>query len=90
MYNFLERLIHLILPQITDLKKQKYKNRKAKNYISLGIEDSTLFYELNNQYDLLTQTTGLDISICSKDDKLSKDNLFFSGLKIKFCILAHF
>jgi ribosomal protein L5 len=84
MILFVEKLIHLILPQLTELKNTRYKNRKPKNHITLGLHDSSIFPELENQYDLFSKFNGIEITICSKDKKLNKDNLIYSGLKIKF------
>ena len=84
MNNFLEKLIHIILPQITENKSLRFKNRRNKNHITLGLHDCNIFPELENQYDLLTTISGIEITICSKEKTTNIDNLFFSGLKIKF------
>jgi len=84
MNNFLEKLIHIILPQITEGKTLRYKNRRNKNHITIGLNDCNIFPELENQYDLLTNLSGIEITLCSKEENLNVDNLLFSGLKIKF------
>lgn len=85
MKGFLEKLIHMIIPQIIDSKKQRYKNRRATNQLSLGVNDSNIFFELENLYDLLPGTHGLSITLSSQENKvLNVDKLFYSGLKIKF------
>jgi len=84
MNNFLEKLIHVILPQIIEGKILRYKNRKNKNHITIGLNDCSIFPELENQYDLLTNLSGIEITLCSKEEKLNIDNLLFSGLKVKF------
>jgi len=84
MDSFLEKLVHIIIPQITDNKFLRYKNRRNKNHITLGLNDCLIFPELENQYDLLTSLSGVEITISSEEKTLNKDNLFFSGLKIKF------
>jgi large subunit ribosomal protein L5 len=81
---FLEKLIHIVLPQLTELKSMRYKNRKAKNHITLGLYDSSIFPELENQYDLFSKFNGVEITLCSKEKKSNEDNLLYSGLKIKF------
>jgi len=82
---FLEKLIHILLPQIVDTKKMRFKNRKAKNNITLGIKDSNLFLELENQYEILPNLNGMEINLCcKKEKKQSTDNLIYTGLKIKF------
>jgi ribosomal protein L5 len=62
----------------------RYKNRKAKNHITLGLNDSSIFPELENQYDLFSKFNGVEITLCSKEKKSNEDNLLYSGLKIKF------
>lgn len=85
MYNFLEKIIHIITPQLGSEKKSfRYKNRKETNHVSLGITDCSIFPELDNQYNLISNIHGLNIDICTKDFELNKKNLFFSGLKLKF------
>ena len=39
---------------------------------------------MENQFELFNKITGLNITLCSLDKKLNKDNLIFSGFKIKF------
>jgi large subunit ribosomal protein L5 len=82
--NFFEKFIHIIMPQIIDSKRISYKNRSPKNHITLGIEDSNMFLELENQYDLFPKIIGMEINICSKENEKSIDHLLFSGLKINF------
>ena len=84
MNNFLEKLIHIVLPQVIESKTLRYKNRRNKNHITLGLNDCIIFPELENQYDLLTNLSGIEITLCSKEKSTNADNLFFSGLKIKF------
>ena len=82
--SFFEKFIHIVLPQIIESKRISYKNRSPKNNLTFGIEDSNVFPELENQYDLFPKISGMEITIASKEDKKSKDNLLFSGLKINF------
>tara|TARA_B110001450_G_scaffold228460_1_gene228453 strand:+ start:10593 stop:11141 length:549 start_codon:yes stop_codon:yes gene_type:complete len=84
MYNFLEKFIHIILPQLTELKLLRYKNRRPTNHLSLGVQDCSLFPELENQYDLLSTIHGMNIDLYSKESELNTKNIFFSGLKFRF------
>ena len=84
MNNFFEKFIHIVLPQLNDMNISKYKHRKKTNVITIGIKDCSVFPELENQYELLNNIHGLNITIILKQDKLSSDNLFLSGLKIPF------
>lgn len=84
MYSFLEKVIHLVLPQISDTKNIKYKNRRPKNSLTLGVTDTSVFPEMENQFELFQKTPGLDFTICFTDTELNKDNLVLSGFKVKF------
>jgi large subunit ribosomal protein L5 len=84
MYNFLEKIVHLVIPQQTEVKNYKYKNRRPNNSITFGVPDANIFPEMENQFELFNKITGLNITLCSLDKKLNKDNLIFSGFKIKF------
>ena len=84
MYFFLEKIIHFILPQQTDIKSFKYKNRKPKNDFSIGLPDTSIFPEMENQFELFNKTPGINFTIGFKEKQLNKDNLIFSGFKIKF------
>jgi|TARA_B110000971_G_scaffold178870_1_gene184922 large subunit ribosomal protein L5 len=82
--NFLEKLVHIVIPQLAEHSKLRYKNRRPSNDINLGIEDCNFFFELENQYDTITEIIGINININSKEKKQNKDNLLYSGLKFKF------
>ena len=84
MYSFLEKVIHLVLPQIIDTKNIKYKNRRPRNNLTIGVTDTSVFPELENQFELFQRTPGLDFTISFKDTELNKDNLILSGFKVKF------
>jgi large subunit ribosomal protein L5 len=84
MYNFLEKFIHVILPQLNDMKVSKYKNRQLTNHMSIGIKDSNIFPELENQYELLSTIQGMNIDFYINELKLNKKKTFFSALKFNF------
>lgn len=81
---FLEKLIHVVVPQLTEHTKLRYKNKEPRNNITLGIEDCNIFFELENQYDTITEIIGINININSEEKRQNKDNLLYSGLKFKF------
>jgi large subunit ribosomal protein L5 len=81
MYFFLDKIIYSILPQIIEVKNTKIKSNF--NSLNIGIEDLSIFSELENQYELLKNTKGFNITIVLKNNKLkANSNYFFSGIKI--------
>lgn len=85
MYSFLDKFIYGILPQIIEIKTKKYKN--SLNSLSIGVEDLSIFSELENQYELLKKKQGFNIVITLKNNKSKKKaSFFFSGLKMPIFI----
>ena len=84
MYSFLEKFIHIVLPQANDFKSLRYKNRKSTNHLTIGIKDCNLFPELDNQYELISNIYGLNLDFHIKELTLNKKNTYLSALKIKF------
>mgnify|MGYP002051892757 CR=1 FL=1 len=83
LYTFLEKFIAIVLPQMSTSKKIKYKNRRPTNQFNLGILDSMIFPELENQYNFVKKKQGMNLTFHTKDTQLNKNKLFFSGLKLK-------
>ena len=82
LYIFLEKLLYVILPQIIETKTKKLRVNKTS--MNIGIEDISIFTELENQYDLLKNTQGLTISLdlINKTKNAQIPFYFFSSLKI--------
>jgi large subunit ribosomal protein L5 len=82
LYIFLEKLLYTILPQIIETRTNKLKVNKTS--MNIGIEDISIFTELENQYDLLKNTQGLTISLdlINKTKNAQIPFYFFSSLKI--------
>ena len=81
MYSFLDRIIYNILPQIIEVKNKKLKVHA--NTLTIGVEDISIFPELENQYEFLKTTQGLNLTFVLKNSKSKRDTKYlFSGLKI--------
>ena len=81
MHSLLDKIIYSILPQILEVRTKKIKSNF--NSLSIGIEDLSIFSELENQYELLKNTQGLNITLVLKNNKSkSIPNFYFSGIKI--------
>lgn len=66
MYEFLDRLITLALPQVRDLQGVSTKLDRRGNY-NLGIRDWVIFPELDN--DVVGRSSGMNITIQTSTDK---------------------
>lgn len=73
MYAFLEKLIHIVLPNIRNFKNINIKSFDSFGNISIGIKDNTVFPELQeNIFDL---KRGLNITFITTSKK--KDESLF-------------
>ena len=63
MYDFLDRLIHLVLPRIRDFQGIALKGFDGKGNYSFGIRDFLTFQEIESDYDLFDGIYGMDINI---------------------------
>ena len=61
MYNFLTKLIHIVLPRIRDFRGISPNGFDGRGNYNLGLKEQLIFPEVN--YDDVTQLRGLDISI---------------------------
>ena len=63
MYEFLDRLINITLPQIRDFRGLNHKSFDGNGNLSFGIKEQIIFPEIN--YDKVDKIRGLDITICT-------------------------
>ena len=61
MYNFLTKLIHIVLPRIRDFRGINPNGFDGRGNYNLGLKEQLIFPEVS--YDDVTQIRGLDISI---------------------------
>jgi len=61
MYNFLTKLIHIVLPRIRDFRGISPNSFDGRGNYNLGLKEQLIFPEIS--YDDVTQVRGLDISI---------------------------
>ena len=81
MHSLLDKVIYSILPQVLEVRTKKIKSNF--NSLSIGIEDLSIFPELENQYELLKNTQGLNLTLVLKNNKSKfTPNYYFSGIKI--------
>ena len=76
MYEFLDRLINIALPQIRDFRGLNPKSFDGNGNLSLGIKEQIIFPEI--KYDKVDKVRGLDVTICTS---ASHDNEALELLK---------
>ena len=72
MYDFLARLIHIVLPRIRDFRGVSPNGFDGRGNYSLGLKDQLIFPEIS--YDDVTQLRGFDITVVTTaktDEELS-------------------
>ena len=61
MYNFLTKLIHIVLPRIRDFRGISPNGFDGRGNYNLGLKEQLIFPEIS--YDDVNQVRGLDICI---------------------------
>ncbi len=70
MYEFMDRLINVAMPRIRDFRGISPDSfDKGGNY-TLGLTEQAIFMELD--YDRITRTQGMDITLCIKNAKTAE------------------
>ena len=83
MYDFLEKLIGVVMPRIRDFRGISNKSFDGRGNYSLGIKEQGLFPEIS--YDDIDAVRGMDISIVTtaKTDEEAKELLAAIGMPFK-------
>ena len=67
MYEFIDRLINIALPQIRDFRGLNPKSFDGNGNLSLGIKEQIIFPEID--YDKIDKVKGMDITIVTSTKK---------------------
>jgi len=70
MWEFLDRLVNVALPQVRDFKGVSLKAFDGRGNYTLGIREQIIFPEIN--YDSVEHITGMNVTVCtsaSTDDE---------------------
>jgi len=78
MYNFIEKLTQVVLPSLKDFKKIQIKNQK--NSLDIGIKDLLIFPELEHNYELFLNLSGLQVTIETSAKNKNELKSLLSGL----------
>lgn len=83
MYDFLQKLIGVVLPRIRDFRGINRKSFDGKGNYSLGIKEQVLFPEIS--YDDVDAVRGMDISIVTtaETDEEARELLLALGMPFK-------
>lgn len=82
MYNFLDKLIFLVLPRVRDFRGLNIKSFDGKGNYSLSIKEHIIFPEIDyNKVDIIR---GMDISIVTNARNNEKGILLLKALKFPF------
>jgi large subunit ribosomal protein L5 len=83
MWNFLQKLIDVVIPRIRDFRGINPKSFDGRGNFSLGIKEQIIFPEID--FDQIKKIRGLDVIIVtsSNNDKEAKELLFFLGMPFK-------
>jgi len=63
MYDFVDRLVNIVLPRIRDFRGLNPKSFDGRGNYSLGIKEYTVFPEID--FDKVIDTWGMDITVCT-------------------------
>jgi large subunit ribosomal protein L5 len=63
MYDFIDRLINIVLPRVRDFRGLNPKSFDGRGNFSLGLKEYTVFPEID--FDKVTDTWGMDITVCT-------------------------
>ncbi len=82
MYNFLEKLIKIVLPRIRDFRGISLKSLDGHGNLNIGISEQILFPEI--EYDKIDRVRGLEVTIVTSSQENSEGKKLFEALGIPF------
>ena len=82
MYEFLDRLMNIVLPRIRDFRGMSGKSFDKQGNYSLGMDDQTVFPEVD--LDKVKQTQGMDITIVIKNGNKERSKELLKRLGMPF------
>lgn len=82
MYNFLEKLIKIVIPRIRDFKGVQDKNIDNHGNLNLGFTEQTIFPEI--EFDKIDKIRGLQVTIVTNAQDHNRGKKLFESLGIPF------
>ena len=87
MFNFLEKLITIILPRIRQFSLISFNNFDGKGNLSLGLSPILIAPELESSFEYFESLGGINISLCTSSSKSSiKSAKQTSTIKLDLCL----
>jgi len=89
MYNFMDRLITIVLPRITDFGGLKHSSFDGRGNYSIGIKDINTFLEVEAQHGNLlnfdnNSSRGCGVMIHASADNDAEAKVLLSALRFPF------
>lgn len=83
MYEFLDRLISIVIPRVRDFRGVSNKSFDGRGNFTMGLNEQTVFPEI--EYDKIDAIRGMDISIVTtaKTDEEGRELLRTLGMPFK-------
>jgi len=80
MYDFLDKLMNIVLPRVRDFKGVPSKSFDGRGNYSMGLKEQLIFPEIS--YDQVEKTRGLDICVVTtaKTDEEARELLALLGM----------
>ena len=80
MYDFLDKLMSIVLPRVRDFKGVPTKSFDGRGNYAMGLKEQLIFPEIS--YDQVEKTRGLDICVVTtaKSDEEAKELLALLGM----------
>lgn len=82
MYEFLEKLIKIVLPRIRDFRGVSPKNLDGHGNLNIGVSEQILFPEID--YDKIDRVRGLEVTIVTNAYDNHEGEKLFEALGIPF------
>jgi len=82
MYEFLDRLISIVIPRIRDFRGISAKSFDGRGNYTFGIKEQTVFPEI--EYDKIDAIRGMDITVVTTADSDEEGKELLSSLGMPF------
>ena len=82
MWDFLDRLLNVALPQVRDFKGVSAKGFDGRGNYTLGIREQIIFPEVD--YDKVERITGMNVTVCTTAATDAEGRALLSHLGMPF------